>query len=270
MDNGRDWDQWVADVKKNGISYTWEILRNSFLMRMGVNIKDKAENVVVTGCAAHTQSEVTKVNFSLLDTLGVDHTVLQKEYCCGVPLIHYQSISGKDHSIADAAAREFIGLNIEAARQKGARRILYLCLWCAYVARHHYPDCDVTQLYYLDYLDEAICQRKMRLAQPQTVAYFSGCHKQRLNWTTDGKPDHNWAAHRRWLDNIENLRVIDVKPYCCSDKADLILQQAIDSGATAVVTPCKPCYSTLLRSNSGAISVKHINDLLLEALGGKQ
>lgn len=267
IEAGRNLEQLIEDARRSGLVYTVPVLRDAVLGGLGIRRKrEGSENVVVVGCACYGTLDAVWAAFHLLDNLGIDYTLLEKEYCCGAPMIAYQVRRGENRREADLAAKELIAMNINQARELGAKRILYLCSWCIYLARQFYHDCDVEQLYYLDKLDEPMRQASLRLSQPTGIAYFPG--GQHRSWVYVPKRDWelNWSNYRAWLDQIDGLEVLDIPRYCCVIAPDAIFQYAQKYGMSTLVTPCMACYGRLQRRAPKGEQVKFLADLLLEAL----
>ena len=226
IEAGRDLERLVEETKRDGLVYTVPVLRNAVLGGLGIRRKKSAQNVVVVGCACYGTLDAVVAGFRLLDALGIDYTILEKEYCCGAPMIAHQVRTGGDRTQGDEAARELIGMNIALAREMGAQRVLYFCLWCIYLARRFYPQCDVEQLYYLDILAKPMAQATLRLEQPAGIAYFPGGQHRSWVYAPDRDWDLDWATYRGWLGRVEGLTVVDIPKYCCVIAPDAIFQRA--------------------------------------------
>lgn len=269
---GRDTQQLAEDIRKNGLVYTVPLLKDAVLGSLGIRGKEKAENVVVVGCACFGTLDAVMSTFRLFGALKLDYALLKKEYCCGLPMITYKLKVGEDRKEADILAKEFIGMNIQQARELGAKRILYLCPWCNYLARHFYPDCDVQLLYCLDILGEPIRRASLQLSQPMGIAYFPGGQHRSWVFVPDRDWDLNWHDYRRLLNSVKGLKVIDIPPYCCVIAPEAIFQWAQKYKMNTIVTPCMPCYGRLRRKAPEEVQVKFLTDLILQILepGKKQ
>jgi Fe-S oxidoreductase len=64
------------------------VLRSAVLAAHGISKpKDKAQNCIIFGCyRPFTTPTFVRDSIRLLDLLGIDHTHLDQEYCCGAPL----------------------------------------------------------------------------------------------------------------------------------------------------------------------------------------
>ena len=101
------------------------------------------------------------------------HTWLEKENCCGLPLLH--QVASEDRPQMVEAAQGFVRGNSKAAAQKGASRLAYCCAGCAHVAKSVDAGGDVSHSYILDVLLDALKGQSLRV-NPLKVAYFEGCH----------------------------------------------------------------------------------------------
>ena len=141
LEAGRDPQQMLADAKRDGTVYAMPAPRPAMLRDDGIDERPReADTVVVIGCGYYRSLDAVARGFRLLDLLGIDYTLLEKEFCCGAPMIGQQVRKGSDRAIADAMSRELIGMNIAQARQLKARRIAYFCVWCTYLAKRFYGD----------------------------------------------------------------------------------------------------------------------------------
>jgi hypothetical protein len=226
------------------------------------------ENVIQIGCAGPGVARPLIAYCDLLRRLEVDYGFLDKEYCCGLPLIEKRAFEGFTESESQRqyeACKEFIGANIAMARELGAKAIYHFCVWCWIIARRYYPDCDVAQRYYPDILVDLLKDRPLAI-EPQTVAYFpGGTHGWAIAAGEGADWDADWAGYRELLDRIDGLSVVDVPLYCCQLLQDPIYKRAEPYGT--LLTNCVRCYGNLQRRAPVGIRVRSYPDLLLEALG---
>ncbi|MCK4820816.1 hypothetical protein KA005_33935, partial [bacterium] len=102
----------------------------------------EAENVIITGCQVlGAMPQVLQKLTHVLDRSGITYTFLSKEYCCGNNL-YRPAIKAKDEeAMAECRllSKEFVGLNIEKAKELGSRRHIIFCSPCYPIYRHAYP-----------------------------------------------------------------------------------------------------------------------------------
>lgn len=271
IEAGRDLEQYIVDIKKNGLAFTLPVLRNAVLRGLGAKRKDgKAENVVIVGCATLANPEALSAEFHLLDALRVDYTLLERERCYGAPIIGYSVRRCEDRTTTDLASKEFIGMNLDQARELGAKRMIYLCPWCVYLARRFYPNCEIEQLFYFDLIMTRLSHRALRLKEPAEIAYFSGGQHRSWVYVPERDWDLDWPGYRSFLERIEGLKVVDIPKYCCTIAPDAIFQRVRKHKLSTIVTPCEVCHIHLKRKEPQGLKIRYLADLLLEALEGTE
>ena len=248
--------------------------RSRLLANIGVKPpKPSSENLIILGCQAVDGLGTMQVRsfLWLLDRLGVDYTYLnfpETEYCCSWNLV--RQADGEEKTKAYEFSKYFIGLNIDQARKKGAKRIFYFCQWCNGSAQYSFPDnvIDIPLHYHLDLVVETLKKKsfQFRMAQPTKIAYYEGCHKRQVP-----NSRFDWPAYRQMLNHVHNLEVVDlpVKGCCCtSTVSEHLVSQAIQSGSAALITPCTACRLHIQdAARSQKFPVKLLPELLLEATG---
>ena len=209
----RNVDQIAEDIREQGMFHTSQVLRNSIIGGLEIKRpKGPAENVIIIGCACFGVAMPIRSYFLLLDELGISYTILRKEYCCGSPLMMRAVRTGEDREKADEYSREFVGKNMDQARELGAKRLVHLCVWCAYIGRRFYPDSDIEHVYALDILLPKLKEKKLSMPE-ETIAYYSGGQHRSWAYAPDRDFEFDWDSYRRALDDIEGLTVVDVPKY---------------------------------------------------------
>jgi Fe-S oxidoreductase len=212
----------------------------------------------------------------LLDRLGVDYTYLQlpeKEYCCGWTTV--RNSNGDEKVKAYDFSKYFIGLNIEQARKIGVKRMFYFCRWCNTAAQYAFPDenNDILLRYHLDLIVETLNQKSfpLKMDQPTRIAYYGGCHKGHEMLAPNCKFD--WPAYRKLIDHVDGLEVVDIPVKgCCtiSTVSERLVNEAIESGASQLVTPCTSCSLYIQQvGKRRKFPIRLLTELLLEATGVK-
>jgi len=267
---GRTTKQVTEDIWKQGPYFSTLMLRNSIIGGLEIRTKKKGqpvENIIQIGCAGPGVAVPLKAYCDLLKRLGVDYGFLHKEHCCGLPLVEIRAFQGFKENESEQeyeACKEFIGANIDMARELGAKAIYHFCVWCWIIARRFYPDCDVAQRYYPDILVDLLKDKPLAV-KPQTVAYFpGGTHGWAVAAGEGVDWDADWSGYRGLLDKIEGLSVVDVPNYCCLVIKDPIYKKAESCGT--LLTNCVRCYGNLQRNVPPGIRIRSYPDFLLEAL----
>ncbi len=134
----------------------------------------RAENVIITGCQVlgglpHVIKKLTRI----LDQDGLSYTFLSKEYCCGNNLYRPAIKERSDEAMADcrSLSKEFIGLNIEKAKELGAKRLIVFCSPCYPLYKHAFPEEEL--VFYPQAINEVITN----IEWGGKIDYYAGCYK---------------------------------------------------------------------------------------------
>ncbi|WP_029457274.1 (Fe-S)-binding protein [Solidesulfovibrio alcoholivorans] len=262
---GRSLDAQIAAVREQGNHGAPSLLRAMALGANGVGRPAvAARNALVFGCyRPFSTPYIVRDAVALLTRLGVDFTWLEKEYCCGLPLLH-QAGRERSDEVMDVA-RESVRANRDMAGEKGADTLVYCCAGCAHAAKGALPDEAPRHAYLLDTLLDALVGRPLRLA-PRRVAYFEGCHTSyRKPFPASGL---DWPRYRAFLDGVAGLTVQDVAGnLCCKVAAEKIVAWVASQGLDTLVCACSGCNVALRQAGAGRIRVMSYPELLVEAVG---
>ncbi len=279
-DDGRDVEQQLEErdkqIRKEGMWTTGSQWRRYMISGLGLRPRewgaptgDPSENLIMTGCHPVLGLDEPTAFFRLVQQLGGKYTFLDKEYCCGLsgtmlPLIKGDKVA---QSRGLARAEEYIGMNIDEARRLGVRRMYCICLYCVYLARRFYMDCDVEQLYYLDLLLDLIEAVKPSLKLEAKVAYYEGCHERKYVHLGGDHWDCNWEGYRACLERVEGLSIVAEVPkgMCCMLDPDGLIDRAGKNEGTTVVTPCWSCYTNLRVLGTLESPFNGLSQILLKA-----
>ncbi|MDO8673817.1 MAG: (Fe-S)-binding protein [Dehalococcoidia bacterium] len=263
---GKTHQEHVDMILDQGVHGTPSTIRKFTLHSLGLdNPGEKAENVVMFGCyPIYGEYRGIESYVKLLDRLDVDFTHLEKEYCCGAFLCHMFTASGEKEK-ADAEARNFIGMNLAAARECGAKKMAYGCASCAYMAKQYFPDESIEQVYRFDILLDRLRQQNLEM-KPTTVGYFPGCHV-RFNDLAPGVK-LNWSSHREVAGLIKGLNIVDLpRALCCIRGPELIVEAVVKRGLHTIVSPVNCCVLRLEGILKEAkVKVIYLEELFLQAL----
>lgn len=244
----------------------------------GVELPEKADTVYFAGCVASYRSpELARATFRLLQAIEIPFTILgQGEKCCGNPLLS----SGQMETFELVASR-----NVEAIRDKGARRVITSCGCCYSVLKFDYPrlscGADFEVVHITEFLAEAMRNGRMipEKALPGKIAYHDPCHLARMGGRVIREP-------RQVLSGIPGAELVEMEgsgrdTQCCGrypvELPELSLftganrlRDAETAGASTVVTACSFCdwnLSRAARSLKSDIRVVDITQLMVESLG---
>jgi len=253
----------IEKIENEGVPFSRAFLRRALLHALGIKRKSAlSENVIIFGCIyVFGMTKQVLSSLKLLDHLGIDYTFLRdKELCCGLPIVEW--IKGKE---ATEAAGEFLKWNVSEAKKLGAKRVIYLCQWCVYLAKHHLREEPVPQIYFLDFVTEHLLKEKLSLP-PARVGYYEGCHIRRLDFSPGIELD--WKLYRRLLERIDGIEIVDMPHWrCCVTDAERIVEEALEKKIDYLVCSCAACWTWVERvSVRKGLPTKMLQDLILETM----
>lgn len=232
---------------------------------IGFRIGERAEYVLVTGCYHHDgMPHVLKALKGVIDVLGIDCTLLEKEYCCGwMPLGQPAVMAKNDADIARAKelSREFIARNFRQAESLGARALVLFCAACEPNYTVWKDDTSLEVISFSELIDRHFTGGKLEAA----IDYYAGCYRFRRRLTS-APVDVSPAL--RVLGKIQGLRVNQVdNSLCCYIPPHLErIISALNTGT--VVTICTGCYYNLQRSlrEKPAVRVRMLPEVVRDSL----
>jgi Fe-S oxidoreductase len=222
--------------------------------------------------------KVAKATVQILNKAGVDFGILgSEENCCG------ESIrKAGDEQLFKQLAKD----NIKTFIDRGVKRILVSSPHCYHAFKNEYAEFKVRfdVIHISEYLFELIGSGRLKLSgeYAKTVAYHDPCYLGRHNGIFD--------PPRESLKKVAGLELREMPDthadsLCCGGGggriwmetpkkerfSDLRVEQAIDVGAEVLATACPYCItnfedSRLNRSDSDAIAIKDITEIIQEAL----
>jgi len=263
---GRTVTEQVETIKKYGNHGVSPVLRAVVLAAHGVSKpKDQAQNCVIFGCyRPFTTPFFVRDSIRLLDMLGIDHTYLDQEYCCGAPFAMMALEEQRDYAMN--VGREFNRQNLNLAQQKGATKLAYCCVGCVHAAKDTFREMSDRHVYILDLILDGLEKRHLKIL-PTVMGYFEGCHSfVRSNYPAVGI---DWDRYRQRLNNIEGLQIVDLpNNMCCKKSSDRIIESAKKLNLDKILLSCSGCYSPLMQAAKGRLQVISMPELLLQSLKG--
>ncbi|MFC1821619.1 heterodisulfide reductase-related iron-sulfur binding cluster [Thermodesulfobacteriota bacterium] len=262
--SGRTLDDQIDNIRKEGSHGTATTLRNHLLRGLGIyKDREKARNLVIFGCYLPFGLPWSLRSYlKLLDRLGLDYTFLEREICCGLPLV--ETNHGPERERAVEAAQEFAETKLSQAREAGAEKMVYFCHACAYWAKRFLGNSGIEQVYYPDILLDAFGKESLHV-EPTTVGYYQGCHRRGQGWAHG--MHLNYPAYRKLLNSIQGLELIDLThSVCCVEDTNGIIQEAENLKLDTILCSCSGCHTRISEAARGRLRMKYLPDLLLEAL----
>ncbi|KIX14923.1 (Fe-S)-binding protein [Dethiosulfatarculus sandiegensis] len=237
--------------------------------------KENAETVYFTGCVASFFPLAQKVPLALsqvLDRAQVDFTLLgEEEWCCGFPLLGGGLFE---------KAKEIIEHNVEAVKEKGAKEVVFACPSCYVMWLEHYP--KEFRLYHASqYMNKLINEKRLPLEElKMKVTYHDPCDL--------GRGAREFEAPRQVINALPGVDLVEMADnrencLCCGGGGNLEMidkdlsagiakrkiDQALATGAEAVVTGCQQCVrsmATFVRRNKVDLKVMDLTQLVEMAL----
>lgn len=223
----------------------------------GLNAGSGARVVYWVGCVAGLYPQVQSVaqaSVQLLQRAGVSFTTMgAREACCGFPLM---ALGHPDEAAVAARA------NTEMLEASGAETLVTACPSCFHMWRDVYPRLlgwspGVRVVHVSQILAELLTDGILRpRAEMQIVTYHDPCDLGRNSGVYDAPRDVLGA-----LPGVELVEMADSREgaMCCGGGGNLEavdtalssaiagrrLAQALETGATALVTSCQQCKRTL-------------------------
>lgn len=266
----RELDAQLEAVENSGQHGAPQVLRAMALAANGfAAAPPQADLALIFGCyRPFSTPDILREVAWIFQTLGVSHTWLEKENCCGLPMLHQVAAEDKPQMLEKA--RDYVCGNTAAAAQKGATRLAYCCAGCAQAAlgatASAAGETPARHDYILDVLLDALAGRALRVPAMK-VAYFEGCHTSYKRHFR--QVDLNWQRYRQFLDSVEGLKVVDVaQGRCCKMQPENILAAAQEAQTDALVCACSGCNGSLKPLGRGKVRVMGYTALLALALGG--
>ena len=238
-------------------------------------LRPQAEVVYVTGCVSAYFPLAQKIPIALaeiMDASGVDFTLLgEAEWCCGFPLLG----AGLMEMFAD-----FRDQNLAAVEARGAKTVVFACPSCYQMWREHYHT-DRELLSAPELLLRLVRAGKTPLADlPLTVTYHDPCDL--------GRGARVFDEPRELIRSIPGVRLVELPHHrencmCCGGGGNLEMvdpnlaakigrdkiDEALSTGAQAVVTSCQQCVRTMtstVKRNKIQLEVLDIVQLVRRAL----
>lgn len=242
---------------------------------------DKADVIYRAGCMLSYEPEMWNVardTIALLQHAGVDVGIEGKEeVCCG----------GRAYEIGQKAEfTKYAEHNIEAYNGAGASKVIVSCSDGLSHIKMLYPKVNIQMnfqvLHMVEYLDQLMQEDKIKFTRdvPMKVTYHDPCHLGRYAGIYD--PPRNILRGIPGLELIEMERIRE-NAWCCGASAGVKqaypdfamwtanerIEEAISTGATALVTSCPWCeinFKDAIKEYGGKIEIFDIAEIARKAI----
>jgi len=241
----------------------------------------RAEVLFFIGCVSAFYPMAYSIPQSLvqiLEQVGVTYTTLGgEEWCCGYPLYG----AGMKDQVAELARH-----NIEQARAIAPQTLVATCSSCYHTWLHLYSeyidgDLGFEILHASEFLIQLIEEGRIKMGElPWVVTYHDPCDL--------GRKSGIYEEPRAIIRSIPGMTLREMadnreEAMCCGGGGDVAmtdadateyiaerrLAQAVDTGATAIISSCQQCKRTLLqaaRKTKTRIRVLDVTELVWRAM----
>lgn len=278
----------IESMEKHGNPFGKPNEKRFEWMPMEVMPVPKADVVYFVGCTtAYLRPEIARATVKILKAAGVDFTVMgPEEYCCGKPA-YKQGYTN--------VAKKMIEHNIKIINEMGAKTLLTSCPGC-YTSFTEFADdySDVKKrfevLHLSHFVDSMMDEGQLKFVKSvnMKVTYHDPCELGRLSkkWTPGddvlGDP-RNYEIPRKILKSIPGLELVEMErvkeySYCCGTDVgwafkDFLfhtsenrLQEALATGASALVSWCPTCINNFKHVAKGRMRVYDAAEIIENAL----
>lgn len=241
--------------------------------------KKKAETVYFVGCTSSlARTRIARTNYKIMKSSGLDFTVLEREECCGFPLLSIGQIE---------PAKAFVKHCVEEIERVGAQRVVFSCPGCYRMFKKEYPrlfgSLPFEAIHSTELYEELLDSGKLVMKKefPATVTYHDPCHL--------GRHMGVYEPPRKILEHVPSLKVIEmprsrVNTYCCGAGGGNLPQafpdisarialkrteEANNTGAQILTSACPACISNFMQANkrsSRKLVIKDISEVIGETL----
>ncbi|MDO5536226.1 MAG: (Fe-S)-binding protein [Desulfovibrionaceae bacterium] len=275
----------AAAVKKTGNAFAEPLAKARDWMLPEHRPAERADLLIFGGCtASYRNPPMLRTGLSILQRADVPYMYLGgRELCCGSPLLR----TGQDEAAAEA-----IRANIDMFSEAGVKRIAAPCAGCSKTLKSDYPKWakrlgkpwKVEVLHFVELYDELLAKGSIRPARPisKVVTYHDPCHA--------GRAQGLFREPRAVMAAIPGLKLVEMPHHgpdsrCCGAgggvKANYPqlaaaiardrVQEAMDTGAEALVTMCPFCqasFNQAVKELKADFPVLGVDQLLMESMGG--
>lgn len=240
-------DAVVGELKKTSNVFGKPPLERSKWIPETIRILPQATIAYFPGCvAAYRVQQIAQASAECLQALNIPFTVLgEKEHCCG----GFALWSGYEDVYKDLTAKVS-----DSFDNAGVEEVITSCSSCYYILKNRFKS-KPEVIHFSQLFAEAIDQGKLRFEPLKiTVTYHDPCHL--------GRGSKIFEEPRKVLENIPSLKLVEMNHHhvnsrCCGGGAGVVwtafpslsmrlaedrLNEAIDVGASALVTACPQCH----------------------------
>ena len=215
------------------------------------NFPEKADVLFYVGCtSSYREIEMAKVAHDILEKMGINFTISDKEYCCGSPMLRTGQVD---------LPKELARHNLEIFKNSGAQTVVTSCAGCYRVLKVDYPkilgDLPFEVKHITEFINENIDKLQFK-EKNLKVTYHDPCHLGRHSGVFDDP--------RNLITSVPGVELIEMprnreNAWCCGagggvkstykDWAVNISKERIEEaeklGVDLLITSCPFCKRNL-------------------------
>ncbi len=226
----------VKTIRATGNASDTLPTRTDVLERHGLPYDRTADNVIITGCQIlGAMPQVLKDLVAILAQGGVTYTFLSKEFCCGNYLYRPAIKANDEEAQAEcrALSKEFVGRNIEKAKELGAQQIIVFCSPCYPIYKYAFPNEAIR--FYPQVINSAITDLRWN----GEIDYYAGCYRLHRRFSPVPMDLESANAVFRRIKGLSINRIS--APHCCY-KPDGLAHMLKRVETRCMVHICTGCY----------------------------
>ena len=250
----------VHRIEEQGCSVEVGAMRLRLIKHvMHAPVDKKADYVLMTGCHHVFRVFPLRAVLDLLEICGLNYTLLSREYCCTHSLHEHDDMpTAEQMKLMQQYTPDFLGRNLEKARELGAKTIITYCANCCIHYKVFSPDSGLPIVYWTDVVSRHMKEKLGDLGVH--FDFYEGCHREQ-NALLPGVIDP--AQSKYLLNLLGGISYEEIPPFCCKRQPEKIFA-AMKTKTLVIPTPC--CFGRL--SNLGppeGVRIRLLAELLRDA-----
>lgn len=230
----------VELIRSTGNTFEYLPQREGALEDNNLPYDRPAENVIISGCQLlallpHVLCSLAR----LYDRAGFSYTFLSREYCCGNYLYRPAIAARDDAALAECRqlSREFLSLNMEAARGLGAQRLVIFCSPCYPIYKHALPEENIV------FYPTTIAEAMQEVRYDGRIDYYPGCYRLHRRFAPVSM---DLESTEEVFAKIEGLDINRIDAPKCCYKPEGVAHMMDSIETETMVHICTGCYGQAL------------------------